>query len=379
LKVAVLGASGLVGHVLTQRLRGAGADVRPCVRNPSTSWPLIRLGIDLATADLRDEAGLASALQGCSHVVNCALGEDRDLVRCMHNLVRACKRQGVRHLVHLSSVTVYGDPPRPDCEFETGRPLPRRNTYGWHKLKQDEIALRAARDGLSTAVLCLPHVTGPDSRFVLSIIRELSEQRFAFVDGGVHPLVLADVNNVCRAIELAIHAPGVDGERMFINDGGRLDWRQFIERVAPLAGVRVEEIPDIPERSLGASSKRRLSLRAAATQIIALPEVKAILRRTSLAGDGALAKRAKWLLKRGPLSASRPTTRRESSHEPAQPPVAGLWRQQVRKVPHSIARAEAMIGYRPEVSFEGSMDAFERWYSDTHQYGTEYWELARRV
>jgi hypothetical protein len=38
-----------------------------------------------------------------------------------------------------------------------------------------------------------------------------------------------------------------------------------------------------------------------------------------------------------------------------------------------------MIGYRPEVSFEGSMDAFERWYSDTHQYGTEYWELARRV
>jgi nucleoside-diphosphate-sugar epimerase len=51
----------------------------------------------------------------------------------------------------------------------------------------------------------------------------------------------------------------------------------------------------------------------------------------------------------------------------------------LRKVPHSIDRARSAIGFEPEVSFDASMAAFERWFGSTHQFGGEFWELARRI
>lgn len=380
MKVAVLGAAGLVGNVLVQRLRGrAGMDVRACVRNPATSWTLIRMGLDMMPADLRKPADLDRAIEGCTHVVNCALGEDRELVDCMRNLVEACRRHRVQRLIHLSSVTVYGDPPGTDCVHETGVPRPRRGTYGWYKLKQDELAQRANDGGLSTAVLCLPHVTGPNSRFMLSVIRELRERRFALVDGGRHPVVLADVNNVAQAIELALSAPAVDGRRIFINDGTPTTWRMVAERLAPMASIAMDAIPDFTEMDILSARDATLPWSVALRQILALPEVRAILQRTSGGGTGVLASRARALAKRSSSGPAAPTAAGSAAPRKPVPPTAGLWRQQLRKVPHSIDRARSAIGFEPEVSFDASMAAFERWFGSTHQFGGEFWELARRI
>lgn len=379
MKVAVLGAAGLVGSVLVQRLRSrSGMEVRACVRNPATSWPLIRLGLEMVPADLRKPDQLARAVDGCTHVVNCALGEDRELVACMRNLVDACGRQGVRRLVHLSSVTAYGDPPGPDCETEAGMPRPQRSSYGWFKLKQDEIALNAHRRGLSTAVLCLPHVTGPNSRFLLSVIRELRERRFALIDGGRHPVVLADVSNVAQAIELAIHAKDVDGRRMFINDGAATTWSMVVDRLAPLANVERTSIPDLSEPQVLTARAAALPWGAALRQILALPEVRAILQRTAGGSSGPLATRARALVKRSSGSVGTPRPAGGASTASVVP-APGLWRQQLRKVPHSIDRARAAIGFEPEASFESSMDAFGRWFDAVHQRGSDYWELSRRL
>lgn len=378
MRIAVLGAAGLVGNVLVQRLRTAGeAEVRACVRNPATSWSLLRLGIELIPADLRDSDSLDRAITGCSHVVNCALGDDRELVPCMQNLVATCRRHGVRRLVHLSSVTAYGDPPGPDSIRESGIPRPQRGTYGWFKLRQDEIALSACDGRLSVAVLCLPHVTGPNSRFLLSLIGELREGRLALIDGGRHPVVLADVHNVSRAIELALTATAVDGRRIFVNDGSPPSWRTLIERLAPLANRSIDSVPDFQEGLVLASHASRLSWREALRLLLALPEVRDILRRTSVGGEGALAARTRAILKR---SSVRPTVVWASAQDEGcpRPAAGGLWRQQLRKVPHSIDRAKAVLGFEPVVSFEQSMDAFHRWFAATYDHGTEYRELASR-
>jgi nucleoside-diphosphate-sugar epimerase len=381
MKVAVLGASGLVGQVLVGRLVQRGRDsVVACVRNPATSWPLIRMGMPLVRADLRDADGLAKAIEGCTHVVNCALGEDRELVACMNNLVKACRTRGVQRLVHLSSVTVYGDPPGPDCVHETGVPRPKRGSYGWHKLRQDDVARDAHRSGLDTAVLCLPHVTGPNSRFLLSVLRELRERRFALVDGGSHPVVLADVANVAQAIELALDASQVDGERMFINDGTPTTWRMLVDRLAPMAAVAPESIPDLRETDVSATRPAVVPWSTTVRQILEVPEVRAILRRSPAGSDGLVAASARSLLKRTLAGRSRGgrALAPQRTGQPVVPPT-GLWKQQLRKVPHSIDRARSQIGFHPEVSWDASMAAFERWFAATHQWSGPLWDLARRI
>jgi nucleoside-diphosphate-sugar epimerase len=381
MKVAVLGASGLVGQVLVGRLVQRGRDsVVACVRNPATSWPLIRMGMPLVRADLRDANGLVKAIEGCTHVVNCALGEDRELVACMNNLVKACRARGVQRLVHLSSVTVYGDPPGPDCVHETGVPRPKRGSYGYHKLRQDDVARDAHRSGLDTAVLCLPHVTGPNSRFLLSVLRELREQRFALVDSGRHPVVLADVANVSQAIELALDAPQVDGERMFINDGTPTTWRMLVDRLAPMAAVAPESIPDLREADVSATRPAVVPWPMTVRQILEVPEVRAILRRSPAGSDGLVAASARSLLKQ--TLAGRARGRRTLApqcHGRSTVPPPGLWKQQLRKVPHSIDRARSQIGFEPEVSWEHSMEAFERWFGATHQWRSSFWDLARSI
>lgn len=334
--------------------------------------------LDMVAADLRDADGLARAIEGCSHVVNCALGDDRELVACMHNLVTACRKQSVARLVHLSSVTVYGDPPGPDCVHESGVPRPKRGSYGWFKLKQDDIALRACESGLPTAVLCLPHVTGPNSRFLLSVIRELRERRFALVDGGESPIVLADVRNVAQAIELALAAPRVDGCRIFINDGSNLRWRDLVERLCPMAAMSISGVPSVDRAQVLMTNGARLRLREALVQMLALPEVRAILQRTALGGDGGIAAPLRAIVKRRTGAAGHVAGRSTTRPAPAVP-GPGLWRQQLRNVRHSTERAKAELGYLPEVDFDDSMKSFESWFSSVHQFGTPYWELARRI
>ncbi len=378
MKVAVLGAAGLVGNVLVRRLlKRPDTEVRACVRNPSTSWSLLGLGIPMVAADLRDGGSLRRAIEGCTHVVNCALGEDRELAECMRNLVDSCRQGGTHRLVHLSSVTVYGDPPPPDSTSESATPMPRKGTYGWHKLRQDEIALRAHESGLSTAVICLPHVTGPGSRFLLSVIRELRERRFALVDDGRHPVVMADVENVAVAIEAALAAPSVDGRRMFVNDGPAPAWSELIERLAPIAEIDHAEIPRLTaEQVRQHRGGPTLGTVTAARQLLAMPAVREVLAQTRLGADTWASRMAKGVVKRRMTSAKQATSSRPTAC--AFPPP-GLWTQQLRMVDHSNARLQASVGFRPIHDFAASLQAFERWYAAMFLYGTPSWNMARRL
>jgi nucleoside-diphosphate-sugar epimerase len=377
MKVAVLGAGGLVGGTLVRRLiRDGRAEVRACVRNPANAWSLIGLGVPLTTSDLRDRSSISGAIDGCTHVVNCALGDDRHLRECMENLVLSCKTSGIRRLVHLSSVAVYGEPPPPESAEESAVPQARRGTYGWQKLQQDEVAFRAHRSGLSTAVLCLPHVTGPGSRFLLSLIRELGSGQFAFIDGGRHPVVMADVENVAEAICAAMVAPGVDGRRMFINDGPAQPWSSLVAALAPMAGIDAAGIPRLTTETVRGHHEHRLSPIAAIRQMTSIPEVRRILSKTSLGSDAWLIR----MIKRAAKRRIAPTTMlRPGPASTLQVPPSGLWSQQLRMVDHSNARARSVLGFQPPHTFEASMSAFERWYSRMHLYGSSHWDMACRI
>jgi len=378
MKVALLGASGLVGQVVLERLlRRPDVELVAGVRSPANAWPLIRLGIRPVPAHLMCPDQLIAALGGCSHVVNCAMGDDRELVPTMRNLLDACRQTGVRRLVHLSSVAVYGDPPSPDSTTEGGRTLARSGTYGWYKKQQDDLAASAHNAAMQVAVLCIPHVTGPRSRFLLGLIRQMREGRFAFVDGGRHPVVMADSTNVAHAIELALEADGLDGQRMFVNDGPPVSWLTLVAALAPFADVDPAGFLNLGADEVRRVREQKLGLIEAARRMIATPEVRSIIRQTALF-NSRLGSLAKQVVKRG-RSGRGPSDRGPVRPSRSGIPPIDLWSQQIRMVAHSCDRARLCIGYTPEVDFAASMAAFRRWYGATYSFDTASWAIAKHI
>ena len=102
----VTGATGNVGRELVRALDAEGAEVRILVRDPARAAALPARA-ERAVGDLDDPATLAPAFAGVDGLFLLTPG-----IGTAHtaHAVAAARRAGVRHIVHLSSSNVLGDP-----------------------------------------------------------------------------------------------------------------------------------------------------------------------------------------------------------------------------------------------------------------------------
>jgi len=379
-RIAVVGASGFVGATLVERLLARGRyTVVPLIHSTGSAWRLSRHALDLRTVELLSPEALRTALRGCTHVVNCSSGPREVMLRGLENLLGASLAEGVQRFVHLSSVAVYGDPPPPEAVHEDAPTRPVRDTYGANKLRQDQLVQAACRRGLPSVILCPPYISGAYSMFVLRVLQAIQEERLALVDGGDTVVNLVDVQNLAQAIELALFCATADAQRVFVNDDAGTTWRQFASPLADLAGRPKPPSISRDEAShwLGAAKTAPSTLRRRMKRLVASNQVRTILQEDPLitklfqltkSGMGFLPPSARERLD-GIL---RPPKRRRP-HAAAHPPYdERLCRLQLRGLRHACDRAREVLGYRPEVSFARSMEAFQAWYRATHGWGADY-------
>jgi nucleoside-diphosphate-sugar epimerase len=117
-RIAVTGATGFLGRYIVDALLARGAHVIGVVRNPDRVPELARRGVELRRADLAERERLAAGFAGAEAVVSNAalysLGNarweehHRANVEGTRNVFRALLDAGVRRVVHVSSVAVYG-------------------------------------------------------------------------------------------------------------------------------------------------------------------------------------------------------------------------------------------------------------------------------
>jgi nucleoside-diphosphate-sugar epimerase len=118
MKIAVLGASGLVGATFVEHLLAQGEyDVRPIIHSSGNAWRLARWGMDLTSVDVLSPDSVRQALAGVTHVVNCTAGTTDVLVKGLKNILASCHACRIQRLVHLSSVLVYGERPAPESQL----------------------------------------------------------------------------------------------------------------------------------------------------------------------------------------------------------------------------------------------------------------------
>jgi dihydroflavonol-4-reductase len=249
-KIAITGATGMVGGQVVRAALESGHEVRAVTRDASAGV-VLRFGgqpVERVTAALTDRSGLTTALAGCDALVHCAalyaFGDGRAQEVAQVNadgtqtVLDAAADAGVRRAVVTSSSVTCGSSSVPRARSEADHlgtePVP---AYYASKAAQEEVALETAQRRGIPVVLALPTVIlgGPFGRLAPSnaiVLRYLLDATRSTYPGGCNVVDARDVGS--GHVRLLEH--GVPGERYLLG-GEDVTWRMLHSLVADLAGL----------------------------------------------------------------------------------------------------------------------------------------------
>lgn len=265
MRVAITGATGLVGANLANLLTEGGHEVLCTRRASSRAAHLAELPIQWVEAHLGDQAALARAFNGCELVFHCAASVDVSPrptpeqidtnVEGTRRVLGAARQAGVRRVVHCSSVVAIG-------LSETGEPIDETATWNHDKFGLDdgyaitkrdaEAVVREAVAAGQDAVMVNPtYMFGPfDSRPSSGrMIIEVARGRALAASSGFNNF--ADVRAVVRGMWAAAER-GRPGERYIL--GGRdLTYFDAFSLIAEVVGARKPSLtlPKAPAMAVG--------------------------------------------------------------------------------------------------------------------------------
>jgi nucleoside-diphosphate-sugar epimerase len=268
--IFITGGTGLVGSHAVEEALARGHRVRTLVRASSDTRWLDRWGVEKVVGDLADPEALRRGVAGADWVFNCAakvgdwgtLEEFRALnVDALRLLLDAAAEARVARFVHVSSLGVYEGRDHFGTDETTPPAADSLDAYTRSKTEAEALALDYhARRGLPVAILRPGFIYGPRDRTVLpKLVHSLRTGRFAYFGSGEQALNCIYVKNLVHAIFLAAEVPEAVGQVFNLTDGGRVSKRQFIGRVAELAGLRPprRRIPLWLARTLATLMERR--------------------------------------------------------------------------------------------------------------------------
>jgi nucleoside-diphosphate-sugar epimerase len=239
----VTGATGLLGSHIVEQLRRGGQPVRALVRPGSdTAW-LAAQGVELARGDITDPGSLRAACASVQVVYHAAakVGDwgpwaefERVTIDGTRNVLAAAAAAGVRRLVHVSSISVYGYYTRAqviDESFPIGYGLYRWAYYSRSKIAAEELARAAhARGQLAVTVIRPAWLYGPRDRVTVPRLYAMVRSGRAKILGrGDNPLNVVYAGNVAEAAVLAAGRPDAAGEVFNCSNDGPITQQQYFD------------------------------------------------------------------------------------------------------------------------------------------------------
>ena len=310
-KILITGANGFIGNRLMQHYKSQGIAV---------------IGVDLTgnqedifQGDIGQPESISQLLADCDVVIHTAALvsnaiADADMWRvnvlATHNLVEAAKKHNVKRFVQISSIVAYGN--TAEGELDENHPVHADGgSYVLTKLASEHAVLAATANSAMELVIIRPgDVYGPGSRpWVVLPLEAINKGQFmlpAKGEGFFRPIYIDDL---IRGIALATTSQQAAGEIINLSCEGYITTAQFfsyhyrwLNKRGPL------KVPT------------SLALFAAATA-------------SKIAGVTG-----------GVNEASTATVRQLSTNS---------W--------FSIAKAERLLGWKPEVSLNTGMQASQEW------------------
>lgn len=235
--VLVTGANGFIGGTLRARLRHDGVEVRGVDLVPGDG--VVR-GDTTEPAPWKSELDRVDTVVHTAAIVTFAGDADRFWrvnVLGTRRVIEAAAAAGVRRVVVLSSIVVYGFDVAGSVD-ETWPVRPNGSPYVDTKVATEQVALQAHAAGEVEVVVIRPgDVYGPGSRpWVTSPIEELRRGRSAIPSGG-GVLNLVHVDDLVDAVVRSVRVEEAGGQVINVTGADAVPVIDYFTRLAAMTGV----------------------------------------------------------------------------------------------------------------------------------------------
>jgi predicted dehydrogenase/nucleoside-diphosphate-sugar epimerase len=235
-RVLVTGAGGFVGGWVVESFLSANIGVRAGIRSWNSALRLARHPTEIVRCDVLKPQEIDAAIEGCDAVVHCAVGNEEVSTRGTENVMRAAEQRGVRRVVHLSSVAVYGKPE--GTILETQSRQSRGNHYAHCKIRAEEVCESFMARGVPIVMLRPSVIYGPFSEaWTVSFGKRLVSGRWGtFGRHGEGICNLVYVTDVVQAVYRALTVGGIEGETYNVNGNELITWNEYFVRMNEALG-----------------------------------------------------------------------------------------------------------------------------------------------
>ena len=313
-KVLITGANGFIGNTLMRYYKQQGTAV--------IGVDLHGNGDDIIQGDIANPETISHLLEQCDVIVHTAAlvsnaMKDSDMWRvnvlATRNLIAAAKQHKVRRFVQISSIVAYGNTAQ--GELDEDYPVHADGgSYVLTKLASEHAVLAAqASGGIEVVILRPGDVYGPGSRpWIIAPLEAIAKNQFmlpAKGEGFFRPIY---VDDLIRGIDLAVRHPEAAGEIFNLSCEGYITTKEYFAPHYQWLGKKGPML---------VSTKVALAVSAIASKVA---DLMCNLNEASPATVAQLATKS-WF---------------------------------------SIKKAERILGWKPEISFEEGIKRSHQWAKD---------------
>jgi len=264
--ILITGASGFLGQHLVRHLSAKGEAVRALYHKHAPDAALLDLpNITWQQCDLLDIYDVEDAMQGVTDIYHCAAMvsfDPRQKERMVHintectaTVINQALEQGIRRMVHVSSVaalgrTINNKPITEEVEWEESN---QNSGYGVSKYMAEMEVWRGMGEGLMAVVVNPAIILGAGDwqKGSARLIKTVYDQ-FPFYTGGTTGWV--DIHDVINALYMLMQSD-VTGERYILSSGNYA----FKDIFTRMADAMYRKAPHIKAGNLLTSTVARLS------------------------------------------------------------------------------------------------------------------------
>lgn len=247
MKVLITGGTGFIGSNLTKRLLSQGWKVKVLVRKGHVTK---KNNPKVVVGDLTDLNSINEAVKDVEVVFNCAAAlpyhklPEREYwnanVLGVKNVVKACQKQGVDRLVHVSTVGVYGA--ATDGIIDERSPLVLGDVYSRTKAQGDKLVFSAIKSKKLQATIVRPTIGyGPgDLRpGFLNLFKLIKKRFFIPIGNGENYFHTIYVENLLDALILVAEKKESVGTDFIIGDEPCSTMGEILKELSKITNVEL--------------------------------------------------------------------------------------------------------------------------------------------